>query len=74
MPPVDGTSGHLYCELVRFEFLQTHRETDRFFPTSGVQFTQHNPSLPALGVLLKAQIESQEPSRQGSSIVYQSKN
>ena len=31
-----------YTEFVRLLFLQTHRETDRFFADSGVQFAQYN--------------------------------
>ena len=34
---VDCTTGHLHCEFVYLLFLQTHRETDRFFAASGVQ-------------------------------------
>ena len=37
-----STSGRLHCEFVRLLFLQTHRETDRFFAGSGVQFAQSN--------------------------------
>ncbi len=37
MPPIVSTSGRLPSEFVRHLFLQTHRETDRFFPASGVQ-------------------------------------
>ena len=36
MPVVNGTSGRLHGELVLLLFLQTHRETDRFFAVSGV--------------------------------------
>ncbi len=38
IPPIPSTSGRLHSEFVRLLFLQTHRETDRFFTTSGVQF------------------------------------
>jgi hypothetical protein len=31
MPPIASTSGWLHSEFVRILFLQTHRETDRFF-------------------------------------------
>ncbi len=31
-----------YSEFVRILFLQTHRETDRFFATSGVHLVQHD--------------------------------
>ena len=40
MPAIASTSGRLHSEFVRLLFLQTHRETDRFFETSGVQSTQ----------------------------------
>ncbi len=40
MPTIDSTSGRLHTEFVRLLFLQTHRETDRFFATSGVHLTQ----------------------------------
>ncbi len=36
MSVVPNTSGRLHSEFVRLLFLQTHRETDRFFTTSGV--------------------------------------
>ena len=37
MPAIASTSGRLHSEFVRLLFLQTHRETDRFFADSGVQ-------------------------------------
>jgi hypothetical protein len=37
---IDSTSGWLHSEFVRLLFLQTHRETDRFFAASGVQSKQ----------------------------------
>ncbi len=40
MPTIASTSGRLHSELVRLLFLQVHRETDRFFAASGVQFAQ----------------------------------
>jgi hypothetical protein len=40
MTAIDSTSGCLYSEFVRPLFLQTHRETDRFFAASGVQLAQ----------------------------------
>ncbi len=40
MPPIASTSGRLHSEFVRLLFLQTHRETDRFFSASGVQSAQ----------------------------------
>ena len=42
MPTIDSTSGRLHTEFVRLLFLQTHRETDRFFAASGVQLAQTN--------------------------------
>jgi hypothetical protein len=36
-PAISSTSGRLHSEFVRLLFLQTHRETDRFFEASGVQ-------------------------------------
>jgi hypothetical protein len=44
IPAMTSTSGRLHSDFVRLLFLQTHRETDRFFATSGVQFAQTNPS------------------------------
>jgi hypothetical protein len=35
MPPITSTSGRLHSEFIRLLFLQDHRETDRFFTTSG---------------------------------------
>ena len=40
MPAIASTSGRLHSEFVRILFLQAHRETDRFFPVSGVQSVQ----------------------------------
>jgi hypothetical protein len=40
MPPIPSTSGRLRSEFVRLLFLQSHRETDRFFAASGVQSAQ----------------------------------
>jgi hypothetical protein len=37
---IPSTSGRLHIEFIRLLFLQTHRETDRFFPASGVQLAQ----------------------------------
>ncbi len=41
MPAIASTSGRLHSEFIRLPFLQAHRETDRFFETSGVQSPQH---------------------------------
>ena len=40
MTAIVSTSGCLHSELVCLLFLQTHRETDRFFEVSGVQVSQ----------------------------------
>jgi hypothetical protein len=40
MSIIVSTSGRFHSEFVFLLFLQTHRETDRFFTTSGVQVTQ----------------------------------
>ncbi len=45
MPAIASTSGRLHSEFIRLLFLQTHRETDRFFVTSGVQLVEHNSGL-----------------------------
>ena len=37
MTTIPSTSGRLHSEFVRLLFLQTHRETDHFFSSSGVQ-------------------------------------
>ena len=43
MPAITSTSGRLHNEFIRLLFLQSHRETDRFFAVSGVQLAQTNP-------------------------------
>jgi hypothetical protein len=40
MTAIASTSDRLHCEFVRLLFLQTDRETDRFFAASGVQLEQ----------------------------------
>jgi hypothetical protein len=42
MPAIAGTNGRLHSDFIRLLFLQTHRETDRFFAVSGVQSAQSN--------------------------------
>ncbi len=42
MPTIASTSGRLHIEFIRLLFLQTHRETDRFFAASRVQLVQHD--------------------------------
>jgi hypothetical protein len=37
MPAIPGMTGRFNSEFIRLLFLQTHRETDRFFAASGVQ-------------------------------------
>jgi hypothetical protein len=44
MPAIAGTNGRLHSEFIRLLFLQDHRETDRFFPASGVQSEQSTTS------------------------------
>jgi hypothetical protein len=45
MTVIASTSGRLHSEFIRLLFLQTHRETDRFFATSGVQLAQRDRGL-----------------------------
>jgi hypothetical protein len=45
MSTIASTSGRLHSEFVRLLFLQTHRETDRFFAASGVHLPQTNTSV-----------------------------
>ncbi len=40
IPAIPSTSGRLHSELIRLLFLQSHRETDRFFEASGVPLPQ----------------------------------
>ena len=42
MPAIASTSRRLHSEFIRLLFLQTHRETDRFFADSGVQHAKSN--------------------------------
>ncbi len=42
MPAIPSTSGRLHSDFIRLLFLQSHRETDRSFTLSGVQFAQSN--------------------------------
>ncbi len=42
MPAIAGTTGRLHSEFIRLLFLHDHRETDRFFATSGVQSGESN--------------------------------
>ncbi len=45
MSVIPSTSGRLHSEFIRLLFLQDHRETDRFFATSGAQFAQSTSGL-----------------------------
>ena len=45
MPSIASTSGRLHSEFIRILFLQSHRETDRFFATSGVLSAQSDRGL-----------------------------
>jgi hypothetical protein len=45
MTDVTSTSGRLHSEFIRLLFLQSHRETDRFFASSGVQLEQSTSGL-----------------------------
>ncbi len=40
MSVIVSTSGRLHSEFIRLLFLQSHRETDRFFAVSGTQVVQ----------------------------------
>ena len=42
MTVIPSTSGRLHSDFVCLLFLQSHRETDRFFTDSGVQLPQHD--------------------------------
>jgi hypothetical protein len=42
MSVITGTNGRLHSDFIRLLFLQDHRETDRFFASSGVQSAQSN--------------------------------
>jgi hypothetical protein len=42
VPAIDSTQADLHSEFIRLLFLQSHRETDRFFTDSGVQSVQSN--------------------------------
>jgi hypothetical protein len=45
IPTIVSTSGRLHSEFVRLLFLETHRETDRFFTTSGIHLPDPNSGL-----------------------------
>jgi hypothetical protein len=60
MSVIPCTSGRLHSELVCLLFLQTHRETDRFFAALGVQVAESDRGqfhyLLRLCVLLTTQV------------------
>jgi len=59
MPAIAITSGRLHSEFIRLLFLQTHRETDRFFAASGVQLAQtHRASFYFRRAAFLAQLKS----------------
>jgi hypothetical protein len=63
MPAITGTSGRLHSEFIRIVFLQTHRETDRFFGASGVLSAQSDRGLfhyhhEAFSSMLKARVRN----------------
>ncbi len=45
IPVIVNTSGRLHSEFIRILFLQTHRETDRFFTTSRVHLPKSTSGL-----------------------------
>jgi hypothetical protein len=45
VPAIVSTSGRLHSEFIRLLFLQSHRETDRFFADSGVQLPKSTSGL-----------------------------
>ena len=65
MSVVDSTSGRLHSEFIRLLFLQTHRETDRFFAASGVQLAQ---STSGLFHFRRAAFSSQLKAKVGSTL------
>ena len=63
MSDISSTSGRLHSEFIRLLFLQTHRETDRFFVVSGVQIVQTNRGLShylhtSFSSMLKSRVEN----------------
>ncbi len=59
IPAIPRTSGRLHSEFVRLLFLQAHRETDRFFVTSGVLSAQSDRGFYHLHrVAVSAQLKS----------------
>jgi hypothetical protein len=60
MFPIPNTSGRLHSEFIRLLFLQTHRETDRFFSS----IKQWTFPLPPCGVLFSDKSNSRQHHRQ----------
>jgi hypothetical protein len=63
IPAIVSTSGRLHSQFIGLLFLQTHRETDRFFTVSGVQLAQTDRGLfhfrhATFSVTLKATVAS----------------
>jgi hypothetical protein len=60
IPAIASTGGRLHSEFVRLLFLQTHRETDRFFAASGVPSAQsdrdHHFRRAAFSQLIKSKV------------------
>jgi len=58
MPAIASTSGRLHSDFVRLLFLQAHRETYRFFATSGVQLAESNSGLRYRRAAFSSQLKS----------------
>jgi hypothetical protein len=66
MTSISSTSGRVHSEFVRLLFLHAHRETDRFFPASGVQLAQ---TISGLFHFHRAAFTSQLKAKVGSTLV-----
>jgi hypothetical protein len=59
MSAIGSTSGRIHSEFVHLLFLQGHRETDRFFTTSGVHLPEHDrDQFDCLRTVFSSQIKS----------------
>ncbi len=58
MPTIPSTSGRLHSEFDRLLFLQAHRETDRFYATSGVLSAQSDRGFYHHRAVVSAQLKS----------------
>jgi hypothetical protein len=58
IPPIASTSDRLHSEFVRLLFLQSHRETDRFFTVSGVLSAQSDRGFYYRHAAVSAQVKS----------------